>query len=129
MPTLGFNHFNLRAPQPLLDELRNFYVDVVGMKVGWRPPFDFPGYWLYLGDSAVLHLVEAPASANSRQSPSGTLDHVAFTCSGVAEFEARLTAHSLAFRRAGVPGTNQVQLFTRDPAGNGVEFNFPDGAA
>ncbi len=127
MPTLGFNHFNLRAPQPLLDKLRDFYVDVVGMKVGWRPPLDFPGYWLYLGDSAVLHLVQIPSSAGASLQPSGTLGHVAFTCSGIAEFEARLAARGLTSRRADVPGTSQVQLFTKDPAGNGVEFNFPDG--
>ncbi|OYU41562.1 MAG: diguanylate cyclase, partial [Burkholderiales bacterium PBB4] len=60
MPVHGFNHFNLRAPQPLLDRIRDFYVDVLGMKAGWRPPFPFPGYWLYLEEHAILHLVEAP---------------------------------------------------------------------
>ena len=31
MSTLGFNHFNLRAPRALLDELKTFYIEVVGL--------------------------------------------------------------------------------------------------
>ena len=37
MPVVAFNHFNLRAPLALTDALRDFYVDVVGLSVGWRP--------------------------------------------------------------------------------------------
>ena len=39
MATLAFAHYNLRAPRKLLDELRDFYCDVVGLRVGERPPF------------------------------------------------------------------------------------------
>ena len=38
MPTLGFSHYNLRAPLALVEELRGFYCDVVGLSVGPRPP-------------------------------------------------------------------------------------------
>lgn len=124
MPALSFSHFNLRAEQPMLDRLRDFYVEVVGLHVGWRPPFDFPGYWLYLGDAAVLHLVEL-ASRGVVQGPrAGTFDHVAFDCSGLPEFEARLRQLGVEYRRAAVPGTTQHQLFLKDPSGNGVELNF-----
>jgi catechol 2,3-dioxygenase-like lactoylglutathione lyase family enzyme len=125
MPVLHFNHFNLRAEQPMLDKLRDFYVGVLGMKVGWRPPFNFPGYWLYLGDHAVLHLVEAPSAGTGI----GTLDHVAFTCTKLPEFEERLRQLGIEYRRATVPGTRQVQLFAKDPSGNGVEFNFASADA
>ena len=30
----GFAHYNLRAPRPLLEELRKFYTEVVGLSVG-----------------------------------------------------------------------------------------------
>jgi catechol-2,3-dioxygenase len=33
------------------------------------------------------------------------------------------------FRMAQVPRTGQVQLFFKDPAGNGVELNFADAQA
>ena len=35
-----------------------FYDRVLGMKAGDRPPFPFPGAWIYLGDTPVLHLVD-----------------------------------------------------------------------
>lgn len=124
MPTLSFNHFNLRAEQPLLDRLRDFYVGLLGLEVGWRPPFGIPGYWLYLGDQAVLHLVQAPPMGPAGAEPAGTLDHVAFRCSGLPEFAARLDSLGVQYWRTSVPGTTMVQLFTKDPAGNGVELNF-----
>jgi catechol 2,3-dioxygenase-like lactoylglutathione lyase family enzyme len=129
MPAHSFNHFNVRAPQPLLDSVKDFYVDVVGMQVGWRPPFPFPGYWLYLGDSAVLHLVETPAGKPEPSQSAAALDHVAFTCTGLAEFETRLRALGLQYRKATVPGTTLQQLFTQDPSGIGVEFNFASSEA
>ena len=59
MPVHAFDHYNLRAPRALLDELCAFYRDVVGLTVGERPPFRRFGYWLYAGVRPVLHLGEA----------------------------------------------------------------------
>lgn len=128
MPIVAFNHFNLRAERGLLERLCAFYVDVVGLRVGDRPPFDFHGYWLYLGGQAVLHLVDdasAPASGEGRR---GTFDHVAFTCQDMGGFERHLQALGVPYRRSVVPGRPLAQIFVADPAGNGVEFNFEQGA-
>lgn len=125
MPTLGFSHYNLRAPRELLERLRSFYCDVVGLAVGNRPPFASHGYWLYAGNHDVLHLTEcAPGEARP---PGGgsTFDHAAFSCRGRAEYERVLDRHGIGFQLARVPQTGQVQLFLSDPAGNGVELNFP----
>ena len=54
MKILGLDHYNLCAPRELLEELREFYTDTVGLTVGYRPPFDSAGYWLYAGEQAVL---------------------------------------------------------------------------
>ena len=129
MPVQRFNHFNLRAPQPLLQKIRDFYVNVLGMKEGWRPPFPFPGHWLYLEEDAVLHLVEAPSDSPAPSLAVGTFDHVAFSFTGFVEFVARLRIMGLDYRKVSVPGTTQQQLFVKDPAGNGVEFNFADSDA
>jgi catechol-2,3-dioxygenase len=122
--TLGFAHYNLRAPRALLDELRAFYCEVVGLYVGERPPFRNYGYWLYAGGRDVLHLTEASPDAQAPTEISTTFDHAAFTCSGRAEFEQRLTQRGVRYRAAEVPLTGMVQLFFHDPAGNGVELNF-----
>jgi catechol 2,3-dioxygenase-like lactoylglutathione lyase family enzyme len=124
MKNLGINHYNLRAPRPLLDALRLFYCEVVGLHVGARPALASFGYWLYAGEQGVLHLSEAAPAEQREQAPAGTFDHVAFTCAGGAAFQALLERRRIAYRMARVAQTGQVQLFLKDPAGNGVELNF-----
>lgn len=129
MPVVGFDHYNLRAPRGLLDELRTFYCEVVGLAEGPRPPFRSFGYWLYSSGQAILHLTEAePGEARSPASPT-TFDHAAFRCTGRAEYERQLTALGVKYDVSSVPRTTQVQLFFNDPAGNGVELNFDEADA
>ena len=124
MPALGLNHYNLRAPRPVMEQLRSFYCDVVGLIPGERPPFGSFGYWLYAGGQPILHLSEARPGDPPSAGTAATFDHAAFSCCGRAEFERKLTRLGIAFTTARVPGTTQVQLFINDPAGNGVELNF-----
>ncbi|MGM9487421.1 VOC family protein [Ideonella sp. YS5] len=124
MAVLGFSHYNLRAPRPMLDRLRDFYVEVVGLQAGPRPPFRSFGYWLYAGGEPVLHLSEAAPGESRACTGSTTFDHAAFRCSDLGETESRLAALGIAFERAEVPTTGIVQLFFSDPAGNGVELGF-----
>jgi len=124
MKVIGLSHYNLRAPRDLLDQLRAFYVEVVGLEVGQRPPFVTYGHWLYAGGRAVLHLGEAPRDEAPREEASGSFDHAAFDCTGRREFETRLAQLGIRYEVAHVPHTDQVQLFFTDPAGNGVELTF-----
>ena len=124
MPVTAFDHFNLRAERVLLERLRDFYVDVVGLRVGDRPPFDFHGYWLYVGAQAVLHLVDDSVAPKLGDERRGTFDHVAFTCEDMPAMESKLRARAIPYRRAQVPGRPLAQIFVSDPAGNGVEFSF-----
>jgi catechol-2,3-dioxygenase len=123
MTVQAFDHYNLRAARTVLEELRAFYCDVVGLRVGERPPFRRFGYWLYAGDRAVLHLSEAD-EGEQRGSSVNTFAHAAFNCTDRAAFEQRLTARGIRYRVAQVPLTGQVQLFFHDSAGNGVELQF-----
>ena len=126
MIVLGLDHYNLRASRELLEELCRFYTEVVGLEVGYRPPFNNFGYWLYAGDHAVLHLSESsPDDATPKPGPT-TFNHTAFSCSDPQKFEQKLTQLGVDYRTARVPELDAVQLFLRDPAGNGVELNFPD---
>jgi catechol-2,3-dioxygenase len=124
MPVRAFDHYNLRAPRALLDDLCAFYRDVVGLTVGPRPPFRRFGYWLYAGERPVLHLGEADPLEVCNVQVTGTFNHASFDCTGKREFEARLAERGIEYRTAHVPLTGQAQLFFRDPAGNGVELQF-----
>lgn len=124
MPIIGLGHYNLRAPRELLESLRTFYCDVVGLSVGQRPPFRSFGYWLYAGNRDVLHLTESSPVEMRRIDVATTFDHVAFVAEGRLDVESRLLANDVAFDTSHVPLTSQVQLFLRDPAGNGVELTF-----
>ena len=128
MPVVSFNHYNLRASRDMLEQLRDFYVNVLGLQVGERPPFASFGYWLYLGEQAILHLSSARADEIRSSHVLNTFDHVALTCTGLAEMKAHLHTHGVRYRVSEVPLLGQTQLFLHDPAGNGIELNFASDA-
>lgn len=108
----------------MLDRIRDWYRDVLGLAQGERPPFGNFGYWLYADGRPILHLSEAGAGENHPAPGAGTFDHVAFTCTDLAAMRERLDALGIAYRVADVPLNRQRQVFLKDPAGNGVELNF-----
>jgi catechol 2,3-dioxygenase-like lactoylglutathione lyase family enzyme len=120
----GLNHFNITAPAALMAEVRDFYVDVIGLQEGYRPDFGFPGHWLYAGELAMLHLMEGGASGGTGSPGTGHLDHIAFTATELKAMEARLADLGVEFRKSEFPDFNLAQLFLRDPVGLGVELNF-----
>ena len=128
MATIGFNHFNLRAPRELMDELKAFYCDIVGLEQGQRPDLGTPGYWLCAGNQCVLHLSQTRPDETRLTHTATTFDHVAFTCTNRAEMEARLKRDSITFTTGQVPSMGIAQLFLKDPAGNGVELSFAENS-
>jgi catechol 2,3-dioxygenase-like lactoylglutathione lyase family enzyme len=123
----ALSHYNLRAPRPLLDQLRAFYCDVVGLTAGPRPAFRSAGHWLYAGDVPVLHLTECAPGEERIATRPATFDHAAFACVDRAAVEARLSQLDVSYEVDHVPGSGEAQLFFVDPAGNGVELIFPPG--
>ncbi len=124
MAVSGFNHYNIRAPLVLLEQLKDFYCEVVGLQLGERPALRSFGYWLYASGKDVLHLSEAKEGELRLVDVQTTFDHVAFTCTDYANTEALLAERGIEFTSRMIDATNVRQLFFRDPAGNGVEFNF-----
>ena len=46
------------------DMMERFYTEVLGLRVGERPDFGFPGRWLYAGNgAAIVHLFAADDEA------------------------------------------------------------------
>ena len=124
MTTRGLAHINFHAHRELLDALKDFYCDVVGLQVGERPPFPAFGYWLYAGGQPIVHLYEAAADEVRRPDAVTTFDHIAFDCENSDAVEALLRSRGIPYHKALVPANQQLQFFLADPAGNKVELNF-----
>ena len=135
MALAALDHVTLHTAR--LGELTSFYARVLGLGPGKRPPFGFPGAWLYCGDSPALHLVEVADSSevpSSQTSQTPRIEHFAFRAEGRAENLATFLAHlrelDVAYRTAVVPEFEIRQVHLRDPDGNHVEIAFaPEEAA
>ncbi len=131
MPLGTLQHFTVE-PQDL-ERSKDFYVDVLGLEVGNRPPLDFPGYWLYSGGVATVHLMGTRKQregiivrgTEKRFENTGRFDHIAFAATDVEGVRARLRSKGVEFRESIVPRTGDTQFFLYDPDGVGVELNFP----
>jgi catechol 2,3-dioxygenase-like lactoylglutathione lyase family enzyme len=138
--TISLNHFSIRTLD--LAATKKFYCDVIGLVDGPRPPFPFPGLWLYAGDianyaNAVVHIIgldpKDPNGLNQYLGErdnaglhgSGSVDHLAFFVNGLAAMESKLNAASVAFRGREVPVLKLYQLFLDDPNGIVIELNYP----
>ncbi len=120
---LSINHIQLVAEKDLVLKLKNFYCDVVGLTEGFRPKFERFGFWLYIGDNDVLHLI-TPKEGDGRTLEKSSYDHVAFKASHYEGILKRLKALDIPFEEKPIPGMTAHQIFSKDPAGNRVELNF-----
>src|ERR1051325_8342815 len=111
---IRLDHYTLRTKKPV--ETVRFYCDAVGLKEGWRPGFRFPGHWLYLGETPVVHIITIMDNEGQLRGylgkredgpGSGSVDHIAFRCSGLAETQARLLGLGIPFRERVVPDLEQ----------------------
>ncbi|HEX8144135.1 MAG TPA: hypothetical protein VF553_16155 [Pyrinomonadaceae bacterium] len=128
MDVTGLNHFNITAPFELLEKVRDFYVQVLGLVVGERPGFRRKGFWLYAGNQPIVHLTACDAgdARADGESASSFFDHVAFSCKGLSVMIERLKRLDIPYELVEIPSRGQVQVFLRDPARVGVELNFAD---
>ncbi len=124
---LSLNHYSIRTAD--LAACEAFYCGLLGLQVGPRPPFPFPGLWLYQGDTSVWDPEGLKAYLGDREEVdlqgSGAVDHVAFFATGLPEMLARLQAQGIAARERTVPLLGLHQVFVDDPNGIVVELNFP----
>jgi catechol 2,3-dioxygenase-like lactoylglutathione lyase family enzyme len=140
------DHYSIRTLD--LEASRRFYTEVIGLKPGPRPPFDFPGYWLYSGEPpadlqngarnyGLVHLMgfdkDNPGSLDAyvgdrKTSPdggTGALDHVAFAATGRAAMIERCQRQNVSYIERAVPMLGLHQMFIKDPDGVTLELNYP----
>jgi catechol 2,3-dioxygenase-like lactoylglutathione lyase family enzyme len=116
------DHYNVSTRK--LKETVQFYEDVLGFTNGPRPPFNFPGAWLYSAGHPVLHLNDISGTDREQRVDSGVIDHVAFGSRGFEAMKRQLTAKGIAYRANQVPNSTRWQLFFRDPNNVEIELNF-----
>ena len=137
---LTINHFSIRTTD--LESSRRFYADVLGLTVGPRPPFPFPGLWMYRGDhgdiaNAVVHIIGIDKQKaqglqdylGDREQDglqgTGAIDHIAFFADGLSTMLSHLNGAGVPYRERTVPGIGLHQVFLHDPQGVMVELNYP----
>ena len=122
---LSINHIQLVAEKDLVIKLRDFYCNVVGLSEGFRPAFERFGFWLYIGDKDVLHLI-TPKEGDDRSPQKSSFDHVAFKTARYPDVLKRLKSLTIPLEEKPIPGMTAHQIFLKDPAGNRVELNFDE---
>ncbi len=138
MPLSHIDHFLIQAAD--LEATKDWYVEVLGMRVGDAPDFKFPVYWLYLGDRDVLHLTDGGRDVSQNRktylgqrseatSGSGVVDHVAFRATGLLQMMAHLESLDIAVAQRQVSREGLYQLFLFDPNGIKIELNFAGAEA
>lgn len=125
MAICALQHLNIRCADP--ERSRDFYVTVLGLVEGPRPPFAFHGYWLYLGPDAVVHLVQEQAGEAALGPGTGAFDHVAFLAEDLEATRRNLARLGVDYSEAIVPRDNVVQIMLHDPDGIKIELNFARG--
>ena len=115
----ALDHFTIVTAD--LGAARRFYVEMLGLTEGERPPFAVPGAWLYCGGAPVVHLV---AGGEGNGGPTGAVDHLALHASNLAATVARLRQFGVDYDLRTVPGLGLRQVFVRDPDGVKIELNF-----
>ena len=123
MTVTACNHFTI-----LTDDLPStlaFYEAHLNLRPGARPPFTFPGAWLYAdsgrGKDPILHVI---AGIGKERLVKGVLDHIAFSGAGLAAAVAKLKSKNIKYELRRLPEYGTWQLFFFDPNDAKVEIDF-----
>jgi catechol 2,3-dioxygenase-like lactoylglutathione lyase family enzyme len=115
----GMNHFTVLTDD--LEVSRDFYIGVLGLEEGHRPPLGFPGAWLCSGGQAVLHIIAGRPLPEPR---AGVLDHMAFSASDLPGMVQKLQSRGIEYTLRQQAQSGIWQLFCFDPSGAKVELDF-----
>jgi len=123
MSVTAMNHFTILTDD--LPATLAFYEEHLGLKAGARPPFKFPGAWLYAdggkGRDPILHVV---AGIPKERLVKGVLDHMAFSGKGLAAAVEKLRRRGVKYELRRLPEYGTWQLFFFDPNQAKVEIDF-----
>ncbi len=135
MPLTNIDHYAIRTNK--LEETKAFY-ELLGLVEGERPNFPFTGYWLYLDNVSLVHLIYSEHNQSALEGEylgnlkkgekdmhgSGSIDHIAFRATNAKQLKIKLEMHNIPFRQREVPNMNLFQIFLEDPNRITVEINY-----
>lgn len=132
MPLLRMEHYLVLSDD--IDKTKDFYCDALGLREGFRPTLEFPGYWLYVGETPCIHIAEWRTYADwtaevgipisTKAASTGAVDHIAFNATGFDEMRARLKSRGIDVSENLLDEIGMRQLFFHDPNGVPIELNF-----
>jgi catechol 2,3-dioxygenase-like lactoylglutathione lyase family enzyme len=124
MAVTGINHINIEVTAEQLPKVKAFYEDVLDLKLGFRAISKRDGAWLYAGSTPVIHLSVTEDYMN--ESDKIHFNHVAFACTGLAEFMADFSKKNIphTLEQRSLADREMTQIFLYDPVGIKIELNF-----
>ena len=145
------NHYSIRTLD--VEASRKFYTEIIGLAVGPRPVFPFPGFWLYngtppadldhaSGNYGIVHVMGVDPNdpqglidtlgykePETLKGSTGALDHIALAVTGRAGMLERCRRSDVSFFERTVPTLGLHQVFIKDPDGVTIELNYPASEA
>lgn len=151
MKVKRIDHYSIRTLD--VEASRKFYTEIIGLSVGPRPPFNFPGLWLYAetpptdldhaaGNYGIVHIMGVDLAnpqglvdtlgyvdPDTLKGSTGALDHIALSVTGREGVVERCHRGNVSFFERTVPTLGLHQVFIKDPNGVTIELNFPASEA
>jgi len=145
------DHYSIRTTD--VEASRKFYTEVIGLSVGPRPEFKFPGLWLYNGippadlehsggNYGIVHVMGVDPNDSqglidtvgyvdpeTLKGGTGSLDHIALSVTGRDSMADRCQKTGIKYFERSVPTLGLHQMFLKDPNGVMIELNFPASEA
>jgi catechol 2,3-dioxygenase-like lactoylglutathione lyase family enzyme len=126
MSVTAMNHFTILTDD--LPATLAFYEEYLNLKPGARPPFTFPGAWLYAdggkGDHPILHVI---AGIKKDRLVRGVIDHMAFSGVDLGKAVEKLKTKNIKYELRKQVGSGTWQLFFDDPNAAKIEIDFDPG--
>ena len=137
MAIAKLSHYSVRTTDLVASQ--RFYTEVLELRVGFRPPFDFPGVWLYSdqdeSEFGAVHLIGvAPGSNVGMRDYDGEwqiedhrdepVDHIAFLATDWPAMRQRCDALGVLYRKRHMLPLGLLQVFLVDPSGVTIELMY-----
>ena len=117
-----------------IEPMVNFFVNVIGLERGFRPPFPFKGAWLYSEGKHLIHLALVDKNdqaqltyleRNTSSTGTGIIDHFALIGANYMSLLDRLKDQNVHYIQREVPLTKERQVFVYGPEQIVIEMIFP----